>query len=187
MSRLRQMIKWFLESVGDELMYDPPENGDRSIYLKSRPQSLKPGQVWWARPVTERTLENPWIPCVFVLTYVSEQQDHCRGFLLIDGPSGVLDLADAGDVKLPFDESPIDDAVVCVWRGEINLAPQQLRSYYGNISEAKLREIMGKYVPVMTRQQAAPPQRRVSKPVRDMFWKLTAFYDTEAIELTLQD
>ena len=188
MSKLRQIVAHFIECLRDESQFQEPADQDNSVYLKPRPDILKPGQVWRARPLRERTSQTPWVDFNFVLSYISEHQDHCKGFLLIDGlEPTVLDLADEGDVKLDFGESPIDHAFVAVWRGEVNLVPDHLRSYYGDIPEAKLREVMDKYVPVITLRQAPPAQNPELQPVRDILWELTGYYDGEAIDKVLQD
>ena len=190
MTNLREYVEEIVDIMTEpENVYEYAAHAERdsSYFRKPRPDVLVPGQVWRARLLRQWTEGNPHQDFLFVLTYVSEQQDHCKGFLLFDGGEGIFQLADATDVAIPYHESPINAAVIMTWRGEVNLVPGHLKWYYGDVTEVQLREAMDKYVPVITQQAEEPALNPELQPIRDLLWKLTEEFDGEAIDKVLQD
>ena len=110
------------------------------------------------------------------------------GFLIDERPV----FADQDDVRLSNAESPVDPGFVALWRGQVNLLPEHLVSYYGDIPEHKFKEITARYGRVldsMTNQQNKSPQPANPdlQPYRDIVWKLTECFDAETLGRVLQD
>lgn len=146
---------------------------------KPRPRDFAPGQVWLCRPLTRGPYRN--VGLLLVLTYISDTLDHFRGLVMVVGDIfPYMELREECDVLIRREESPIDEGFVVTWRGSINLLPEHLKEYYGEVSREKLLEMMEKEASVVlgTAQLNLKPELQ---PYRESLQELTASYDAEAV------